>query len=193
MRVKTLSSLVAVTGMLLSFAAQAQDAPAGGEATPATPPPAPVAPASSEAKGLLGVDVLAAFPFGNLGDGAGIGIGGLLRGEYGVMPQLNITARLGYVHHLAKNEVTFSEIPVWVGAKYFVTEQIYAAAELGLVHVKASVGDFSTSDDNLGFTVGGGYKLGDLDLRAGLHILDLGHAGDSTEIVVSVGYNFLKF
>jgi len=142
MRVKTLSSLVAVTGMLVSFAAQAQDAPAGGEATPAAPPPAAVA-VSTGAKGLVGVDVLAAFPFGNLADGAGIGFGGLVRGEYGVMPQLNVTARIGYVHHLAKNEITFSEIPIWLGAKYGFTDQIYGAAEIGLVHAKASFGDLS--------------------------------------------------
>jgi hypothetical protein len=192
MRVKTLSSLVAVTGMLVSFAAQAQDAPAGGEATPAAPPPAAVA-VSTGAKGLVGVDVLAAFPFGNLADGAGIGFGGLVRGEYGVMPQLNVTARIGYVHHLAKNEITFSEIPIWLGAKYGFTDQIYGAAEIGLVHAKASFGDLSSSDDNLGFTIGAGYRMGDIDVRAGLHILDLGNAGDSTELVVSVGYNFFKF
>src|SRR6478735_4476770 len=101
MRVKTLSSVVAVTGMLLSFAAQAQDAPAGGEATPAAPPPAP-APVASASKGIIGADAAVAIPFGDWGDAVGIGFGALLRGEYNLIPNLNLTGRVGLIYHLSK-------------------------------------------------------------------------------------------
>ena len=75
MRVKTLSSLVAVTGMLVSFAAQAQEAPA--EATPAAAPettPAPVRRRGREDAARRSI-CLRALPVGNMSDGAGIGIG----------------------------------------------------------------------------------------------------------------------
>ena len=55
------------------------------------------------------------------------------------------------------------------------------------------MGDLSSSDDNLGLTLGAGYRMGDIDIRAGLHFLDLGNAGDFMELVASVGYNFAKF
>jgi hypothetical protein len=192
MRVKTLSSLVAVTGMLVSFAAQAQEAPAGGEATPApapetTPPPA----ASTSAKGtIIGADAAVAIPFGTWGDGVGIGIGALLRAEYGLMPKLNLTGRIGYIFHLAKNDVKFHEVPILVGAKYGITDQIYGAAEIGAVYGKASCDLGCGSDTNLAFTIGAGYRMDALDLRLGLHILDLGHAGDTMQLVLNVGYNF---
>ena len=73
MRVKTLSSLVAVTGMLVSFTAQAQEAPAGGEAAPApAPETTPAAVASAGPKMLLGADLLGALPVGDMSNGAGL-------------------------------------------------------------------------------------------------------------------------
>jgi hypothetical protein len=191
MRVKTLSSLVAVTGMLVSFAAQAQEAPAGGEATPApapetTPPPAA---ASTGAKGIIGADAAVAIPFGTLGDFAGIGIGVLPRYEYTLMPNLNLTGRIGFIFHLSKNDTSFYEIPILVGGKYGFTDAIYGAAEIGVVYGKASC-DGCKSDTNLAFTIGAGYRMEALDFRLGLHIIDLGNAGDTMEGVLSVGYNF---
>jgi hypothetical protein len=192
MRVKTLSSLVAVTGMLVCFAAQAQEAPAGGEAAPAPETtPAPVAASGGGSHGVtIGVDGSLAIPFGDWGDATGIGIGGLFRGEYPLMPNLNLTGRVGYLYHLSKNSVTLHEVPILVGAKYGFTDQIYGAAEIGLVYRKASCDLGCTSDTNLGFTIGAGYRMDALDFRLGLHILDLGHAGDSMQLVASVGYNF---
>ena len=89
---------------------------------------------------------------------------------------------------------TFSRIPFWFGAKYAVADAFYGAAELGLVLGKASVRrPVSASDDNLGLTLGAGYRMGRLDIRAGIHVLDLGNAGDLMELVASVGYNFATF
>ena len=80
-------------------------------------------------------------------------------------------------------------MPILVGAKYGFTDAIYGAAEIGAVYGKASC-DGCKSDTNLAFTIGAGYRMDALDLRVGLHILDLGHAGDTMELVASVGYNF---
>jgi len=196
MRVKTLSSLVAVTGMLVSFAAQAQEAPA--EATPAaapetTPPPA----ASTSAKGIIGADAAIAIPFGNLSDVAGIGLGALFRVEYNLIPNLNLTGRAGFIYHLPKDvlgtDVTFYEVPILAGVKYAFADAFYGAAELGLVWGKISTDAGSASETNLAFTIGAGYRLNALDLRAGLNIIDLGNAGDSTELMLNAGYNFSAF
>jgi hypothetical protein len=198
MRVTTLSSLVAVTGMLVSFAAQAQEAPAGGEATPAaapetTPPPA----ATTSAKGIIGADAAVAIPFGDFSNGAGIGFGALFRAEYNLIPNLNLTGRAGFIYHLPKDtvigDIKFYEVPILAGVKYAFADAFYGAAELGLVWGKASTDGGSASETNLGFTIGAGYRLDALDFRAGIHILDLGNAGDSTELVLNAGYNFAAF
>jgi hypothetical protein len=197
MRVKTLSSLVAVTGMLVSFAAQAQEAPAG-EATPAAAPETtPALATSTAAKGILGVDGALAIPFGNWGDFVGIGIGALFRAEYNLIPNLNLTGRAGLIYHLPKDngfgDITFYEVPILAGVKYAFADAFYGAAELGLFWGKASADGGSTSETNLGFTIGAGYRMNALDFRAGLHILDLGEAGDTTQLVLNVGYNFSTF
>jgi len=197
MRSKVLLSMVVGAASLLGSAAvQAQGAP------PVLPPPSEPAPPSVAAatgskKLVIGADLAFALPVGKLGDGAGFGIGLLPRFEFTLAPKLNLTARLGYVYHLEKNNVKFSEIPVLVGAKYDLTDALYGAVELGLVHSTVSadvpfLGNVSSSDDNPAATIGVGYRAGDADLRLGLHILDLGHAGDSMELVLNVGYNFWR-
>jgi len=44
---------------------------------------------------VLGVDLQAALPVGDFGDGAGIGFGGLLRYEFTIVNAANVTARAG--------------------------------------------------------------------------------------------------
>ena len=96
MRVKTLSSLVAVTGMLVSFAAQAQEAPAG-EATPAAAPETTPALAASTARQGHHRRWTPPSPFRSVisATSSGIGIGALVRGEYNLIPNLNLTGRAG--------------------------------------------------------------------------------------------------
>lgn len=193
MRVKTLRTLVAVTGMMLSVAAQAQDAPAGGEAAPATPPPAAATPPAAPAgEKLIGADVGLALPFGNWGDAAGLGIVALPRFEYGAIPNLAITGRIGIIYHLSKNDVSVLEVPILVGAKYGFTDAIYGAAEIGAVYAKPDC-DGCESKTKLAGTIGVGYRMNDLDFRLGLHVWDLGHASDTMQGVLTVGYNFAKF
>jgi hypothetical protein len=83
------------------------------------------------------------------------------------------------------------------GVKYDLTDALYGAVELGLVHSSVSgtvplLGSYTTSDDNLGATIGAGYRAGDLDFKLGLHILDLGNASKSMELVINAGYNFWR-
>ncbi len=87
-------------------------------------------------------------------------------------------------------------IPILVGAKFTVIPNVYVAGEIGFFNTHTSidtpVGTFSGSDTNFGLTLGGGYRLNQLDLRLQLEFLDLGHAGDSMALVASVGYDFWR-
>jgi hypothetical protein len=181
-----------------SQTAWAQPAPAPAATTEATMP---------AQRMHLGADADVAVPLGNFSDGAGIGLGALLRYEQAMLPNLNLTGRLGFIYHLPKTQVVpgfsadtkFWTIPVLAGVKFALNQSFYAAGELGLFFNHASVdvsgggfgsGSSSSTETDVGVTLGGGYRTGDLDIRAGLHILDLGHAGDSMAIALNVGYNF---
>lgn len=165
-------------------------------------PAAPVTPTESTAtqKMTVGADAGSVVPVGDFADGAGFGLAVLGRFEYAASPVLSVTARLGYHYHLEKNNVTFSNIPIAGGVKYaFGTgeRRPYAAAEAGL-NFSSTSGEVlgmsvSDSDTNFGLTLGGGYDMGKLDIRAGLEILDLGHAGDLLGLFVNVGYDFAHF
>ena len=72
-----------------------------------------------------------------------MGFGGLVRGEYNVIPNLNVTLRAGYIYSLKKSEtletffgdtvkMSVNNIPIWAGGKYFITDMIFGAVELGL-------------------------------------------------------------
>lgn len=187
---------------LASSPALAQDEattppPADPAAAPAATPAA--TPAAAGSLMAVGADLQLALPIGDLGDGAGIGIGGLAKFQYTVMPNLAVTARAGYVHHLAKNDITFSEIPIWLGAKYFFIPAVYGGLELGYIQSKVSADFMGTtieaSEWNLGMGVGAGYEMagvgpGSLDIGAKLQMLDLGNASESMQIAAHVGYNF---
>jgi len=194
-----LSTIVGAASLLGSAAVQAQGAPP--ELPPPGAPAAEPAPASVAAAGgkkmLFGADLAVGIPVGDLADGAGIGLGILPRFEFTLAPRLALTGRAGYVYHLEKNSLKFSEIPVLAGVKYDLTDALYGAVELGLFHITASgtyplIGTVSSSDDNFGATIGAGYRAGDLDFKLGLHILDLGNAGESMELVINAGYNFWR-
>lgn len=196
---------------LASGVALAQDPPAEGEGAPAegtgeampaeATPAAETAPMESsggdmamEKKMHLGADVGAAIPILTpYSDGAGIGFGGLLRFEYVLSPMLHVTARAGYIHHLAKNSVTFSQIPILVGAKYFFG-QVYGAAEVGFSMNKAKLdGGGSASENKFASGVAGGYMMGKLDIRVGLNMPNTAKAGDGFDILATVGFNFAAF
>jgi ABC-type amino acid transport substrate-binding protein len=211
---RKVSTLVGLTLFVLAAPAWAQDeapaaapegdaaaAPAAEEA--AAPAPAPAA-APAAGKLTIGVDGAFQLPLGNLADGTGMGFGALVRAEYNLIPSLNGTLRTGYIYSLSKDtaglKTSLNNIPIWVGGKYFITDMIYGAAEVGLNMLTATVSgemfgvsvDTSSSENKFGGTVGAGALIGPLDVKAQLEVLDFGEAGDSMAVMVNVGYNFLK-
>lgn len=187
--------VIAALALLIPTAALAQDPPADPNAAPAAPPPAATGMAASQ---MIGADLQLALPVGDFSDAAGFGIGALIRYERMVIPKLSLTGRVGYIYNLGKDvgpiNIQFSTIPILVGIKYDITPELYAGAEAGLFHNMAT-GEFmgvsmSNSETDFGVTLGGGYRLGAIDLRLSLFILDMSEAGDSMELVGGIGYNF---
>jgi hypothetical protein len=153
----------------------------------------------------IGIDGGVAVPTGGWGDAAGFGIGALARLELPVQAKLVVTARVGYIHHLAKTSETMfgevststAEIPVFGGVRYLFTPKAYAAGELGLVNFRLSneAGGMSQtgSDTNLGMTLGAGYRAGKLDIRGMLLFADVGEVDDSMAVMATVGYDVTAF
>jgi hypothetical protein len=134
-----------------------------------------------------------------------MGFGALIRGEYKLIPNLNLTLRAGYIFSLKKDiaglgKNALDNIPIWVGGKFFITDMIYAGAEVGANMLRSrsevtflgSSESSTTSETKFGADVGVGALLGDLDLRAQFEILNFSETKKSMALMINVGYNFLK-
>ena len=105
-----------------------------------------VAPASAQSKIALNIGGDVLLPLGTFADVQSVGFGGDVTGEYTVMPELNLTATLGYFTWGGKDfseggvtlaGASFHSIPFMVGAKYYFMPananlRVYGAAQLGL-------------------------------------------------------------
>lgn len=171
----TVLALLAVTSV--SFAQ---------ESTTAAPAPATTTPASGDDGKKMGIggDLQFVLPLGDFADVSGPQIGPLFRFGYRVMPALEVTARAGYLYGLSKDnagmKTSVSNIPVWVGARYFFMESgagLYGAGELGLNNMTFKLEgsvlgqsmDASDSSTRFGFNVGAGYVISKelpIDIRA---------------------------
>lgn len=124
---------------------------------------------------------------------AGLGIGGFLRAEYRFKRDLRFTGRVGTILHLFDSNYTLIEVPVLVGARFFVQPQIYIYGELGLslVRVSASSGVYTASDTSLQVPLGfgGGYQINkQLDVRGEIFF---SRFFDGFELMVAAGYTFM--
>lgn len=150
-------------------------------------------------RGRFGAGVLLGVPIGDWGDLVDFSLGILLNLDYSLQPQLALTGRAGYIQHLVDGEgVHLSTVPFWFGLKYLFggegTTRPFIAGELGFNFNRAKIDGFgSDSDLDLGLNLGGGVEIGAFSLQAMLGFLDVGHSGDSTELMVSGSYYFLAF
>lgn len=146
-------------------------------------------------RGAVGGDAAFVLPVGNLFDAASVGVGALGKFEYTLPPPVTVTGRVGFVYHFSKDfagtSVGISTIPIWVGGKIHplgTKEGPYGAIELGPTVILARGGGASDSTTRFSMTLGGGYQVGPVDIRAGLWVYDVGHFGDSMALTVNVGY-----
>ena len=202
---------VVLTSLLFTGSAFAQGAPPPPAGAPAAEP-APAAGGDDEKKIGVGADLQFMLPLGDLADFTGPLIGPVLRGGYRVMPPLEVTARIGYLFGLSKDQggasTSLSIIPIWAGARYFFMDPqagLYGAAELGLNLGSSKVEILgqsqSTSSTRLGFNIGAGYVISKelpIDIRAQFSMINLllkeEVAGQSEKtqfaLGLSVGYTF---
>ena len=195
---------------LTSGVALAQDPPAEGEAAPTdgtgeampaeTAAPAEAAPMESTGgdmgaakKMWLGVDGGVLVPLlGDYPDAAGIGFGVHLTFSYSISPVLQATGRAGYHHHLAKNDITVSNIPVLAGVKYWFGK-MFASAEVGLSNNRVKFGGASASKSKFASAIGVGYAMDKLEIRVGAFMPETAKTGDGIDLMATVGYNFMGF
>jgi hypothetical protein len=188
--------ILALSGVVLTSLMFTGSALAQGAAPPAPPPGgAPAADGGGDDKKIgIGGDLLFVLPLGDLGDASGPQIGPVLRGGYRVMPNLELTARLGFLLGLKKERSFaipglgtatvssgFNLIPIWAGARYFFMEPqagLYGAAELGLNILSPTVDNGNAGDSltRIGANAGVGYVISKelpIDIRAQFQIYNL--------------------
>jgi hypothetical protein len=205
---KTIAILSIFAASMVASAATAQ-APEG------TSPlaDATAAPASLGSKLVAGVDAVLQNPLDSgLRRRTDFGLGGLVRFEYILIPRLNLTARVGYIYAMQKastddgNKIkrAVDNIPVWVGGKYFVTNSIYGAAELGLNMLTDSKETSKPGENSeiekktestgkyaFGMNVGAGVLVKAIDIRAQLGFLEIPKG--SMALLVTAGFNILPW
>lgn len=156
----------------------------------AQPAPAPVASANT-----IGIDGMVVIPVGDYADVASLAIGALGRVEIPAGPGF-VTGRIGALFHMTElDDTTLLFFPIYGGFRYPLgSGSAYLAGELGITvgyaRVSTPLGDGSDTDTELGMTLGGGLRKGQLDLRAGLFLPDL---DDAVGVFGSVGYDFATF
>lgn len=160
--------------------------------------------AGAQEKGSIhinaGIDV--GFPLGDFGEGFGIGFGASAKGLYGISDAGQATLTLGFLRFGMKdgNDLvsgSTSLIPILAGYRHRFGN-LYGEGQIGLTALRTSIkvkeadfGNFSgsTSATHLGYGVGVGYLMGNLDL--GLRFQGVASDGNSLNLVaLRVGYNF---
>jgi len=173
------------------------------------PKPAPAKDAAPKSDGdalpekttSLAIAATPMLPIGDLSNAFGIGIGGMLEGNFQLHPKASIVARTGYVHHFPKDgiEANLGVVPIWGGGRYGFTgvEGPYIEGLLGPTVLIASAntrfGRVSDTEVKVGMSFGGGYRIGKLDIGGRFVFYDVGRAGDSAGLMASIGYSFAAF
>lgn len=165
---------------------------------------------NAQGKMALGFNAGIALPMGDFGDGFDMGFGGSALFIYHATPNIDVTGSAGYLTWSGKDEsdVTFSSIPVMVGARYLFGQgkfNPYINAELGMHFTTVDIpeveipgvgtfGGGSESDSNFGWGAGAGflYQIGnnmDLDVNARYNSIT-GDGGSSDYVSIMVGLLF---
>lgn len=157
----------------------------------------------------FGADLLGMVPVGNFADATGPLIGVVARVGLRLRPEVELTARFGYLSGLSKTqysgghtwENSVSDIPLWLGVRCFFGpdpyEGPYVDAEFGLnvlsSKVTASGASASETNERIGFHMGGGYivsKAIPIDLHLQLMYVNLPDPGEKAALAVGVGIGY---
>lgn len=147
-----------------------------------------------------GVD--GAFPLGDFGEGYGMGFGATVKGLYGISDAGQVGLTLGYIGFGSKedlgegNSASFGVIPILALYRHhfgslYVEPQIGLSANRSKVSISGAGMDFggTASTTSLGYAVGIGYLLGNIDLSARYQGFSQGGSGAGFA-GLRVAYNF---
>ncbi len=149
---------------------------------------------SQIAEPRLGIGFDVGLPTGNFGDFANYGTGGSILYKHPISESLNITGNVGYIRFNGKETIGTlkyrqSFIPIKVGARYFITKNIYGTAELG-----SSIATANGSGASFIYTPGLGFEIpvsntGSLDIGARYESWTK-NTGTLSFVGLRAGYNF---
>lgn len=214
MHLHTVAAVAAATA-LVSFGADAAAAePAASAGASAAAQAAPAAPAAQDTpaeapraeeraeKASLSIAAAPVLPVGDLSKAFSAGLGATLGIDVALTPKVFLVGRTGYIHHFPASgiDASLAAIPIWGGARYGFSgiEGGYLEGTLGPTLLVASarvgaVGRVSDSEVRVGMALGGGYRIGKLDLGGRAVFYDVGEAGDSMGLMAHVGWSFASF
>jgi hypothetical protein len=149
----------------------------------------------------IGVSLEVGVPTGDFGDFSKLGVGGLIRGGYGIGTAGQITFITGYMAFRAKHEyedalgvdkLKMHVIPIMLGYRHsfsgFYLEPLIGYEIFG---AKAELGGISGSDSDGAFAFGGGLGFEKNGFEIGSHVQAGSKDGSTTTYIgFHVGYNF---
>jgi len=156
---------------------------------------------SQKGNNQIGVGVDAGLPLGDFGDFASFGIGGYVKGLYGIGEAGQITLTTGYTSYSAKkavkdayaaDKVTSSIIPVLAGYRHNFSG-FYVEPQVGYgsyaSKIKGGPLDGSGSSGAFTYALGVGFAKSGFD--GGVRYQGASKDGSTTSLVgIHVGYNF---
>jgi hypothetical protein len=149
----------------------------------------------------IGIALEVGVPVGDFGDLSKLGVGGLVRGAYGIGTAGHITLTTGYVAFSAKDEyetavgvdkLNMHIIPIMLGYRhsfngFFIEPQI----GYEIFGAKAEAGGVSASDSEGAFAFGGGIGFEKNGFEVGARVQAGSKDGSTTTYIgFHVGYNF---
>ena len=147
---------------------------------------------AQQGKNQIGIAAEAALPIGDFADGYKTGVGGSLKGLYGVGESGQITFTTGYTAFKVKNsEDTYSIIPLLAGYRHNFTGGVYVEPQLGygIYRYHSDFLDETESDGAFTYAIGVGFAASGFD--AGIRYQGASKDGSNISFIgVRVGYNF---
>ena len=154
-----------------------------------------------------GLDGTALFPLTDWKDIAEPGFGLFLRAQKPMTSKVSVTARIGYIFHIAKEldvpgvaiSLGYSELPVLLGVRYEFAEDILVGVETGLniwtLTVDSSESDTeSDTEYRIPLNLSLSKRINKIEIGLQLLINNLALRNDSEDLLFgvmpSVGYNF---
>lgn len=125
---------------------------------------------------VFGGSLAAAYPTGDFADFAGIGLGGFMQVAKFFGPHFAFSASFGLLYHLEKKSTQLTEVPLLVGASYFLGDerQVEFFGQAGIVNLRSSVeleiASFTETETKFGFQSGAGVRVGPGTIRVAILI-----------------------